>query len=92
MTAPVDFDTFADLAAEEFELPRELISPDVDLVEGLGLDSFAVYRLIVLVEDLLDEDIPDGVIENVRTAADLYGHYERRMADVGRSGVAVFHS
>lgn len=78
----LSFDGFGRLIADELENSEE-IHRDASLTIDLGLESFEVCRLVVLVEDLLDEQIPDDLIPQLQTVGDLYSYYEARSVESG---------
>lgn len=47
------------------------VSPDLDLVNDLGLDSIKVMEILETLEDGFDISIPINILPEVRTVEDL---------------------
>ncbi len=56
---------------EIFDLPKEVINPDTDLREDLGLDSIDAIDLIVLLEKETDCKIAMDDLIDVKTVEDI---------------------
>ncbi|MCP4294870.1 MAG: acyl carrier protein [Proteobacteria bacterium] len=56
---------------EIFDLPKEVIKPDTDLREDLGLDSIDAIDLIVLLEKETDCKIAMDDLIDVKTVEDI---------------------
>lgn len=80
----ISFEDFSGLIVRELETDPQ-ITPDTKLVEDLELESFEIIHLVVIVEDLLGEQLPDELIPTLSTIGDLYHHYEARISDIGVS-------
>lgn len=72
--------TFETLCAELKEiLPEREVYPEEELVSDLGLDSLALYELVVRTELLADVELPDELIDATRTLGDLHAWVVARM-------------
>jgi acyl carrier protein len=60
------------------------ISPETRLLEDLNMDSIHAVDLLFALEDAFDINIPDGVIETVKTAGDLVALVRERLPDTSR--------
>ena len=63
--------TVYDIIAEHFDVPKESLSPETDLVAELHADSLDLVELIMAFEDRFDLSIPDDVALGIRTIADI---------------------
>jgi acyl carrier protein len=53
------------------------VSPDLDLVNDLGLDSMKVLEILEAIEDSFDISIPINIMPVVRTVKDLAVEIEK---------------
>ena len=56
---------------EQFEVPREKISPQAKLFKDLGLDSIDALDMIGMLEEKLNIEIDEEKIKNIRTVKDV---------------------
>ncbi len=69
--------SYEEILAELINLIRPMVpnanelSPDMELVDNLGLDSMKVMNLLQEIEDQFDVSIPLNVLPDVRTVGDL---------------------
>lgn len=68
------FADFADEVADRLGLDATQLEPTTHLTDDLGLESFELLEIIVMVEEL-GVPVPDSVAANVQTLGDLYEHY-----------------
>lgn len=61
----------ADYLATAFEVPRELITPDADLVEKLNLDSIDAIDLMVRLQEITGRKVAPEQFKSVRTINDV---------------------
>ncbi len=59
------------------------VSPETQIVRGLGLDSVAILDFIMDLEDRFDVSIPLDRVAEVQTIADLSGAVETLMRAAG---------
>ena len=62
----------------------EIITPQADMRQDLGLDSLDGLELVVVMQDELGVDLTDDEIDSLRTVADAVELVERYL-DKGRS-------
>lgn len=76
-------DDFVRTVAEELDLDSpQALTPATDLVLELGLDSFQVFELVMVIEVLAGCDDPPADPPEIRTFQDAFEHYERLCASV----------
>jgi len=59
------------LVADHLDTTPERLTPDLLLAEDLGLDSLAAIELGMALEDEFEIALPDAVVVDVRTVAEL---------------------
>ncbi len=64
------FETIRTIIAEQLDLSEDEITLESALIEDLGADSLDVVDLIMSIEDEFEIEVPDEVIENMRTIGD----------------------
>ena len=52
---------------------------DSELVDDLGADSLDSIDIVMSVEDEFGIEVPDEVIENIKTVADIVDYIESRI-------------
>lgn len=69
-----------DLAARHYGRDKASLTPDADLFESLGIDSFAALDLLSRLEEAFRCEIPDWELQGVTTFAGLGAVVARRAA------------
>ncbi len=70
---PTTLDEILDLAAAQFKVPREKLSPDDDFFKILRIDSLQALSLLTRLEQHFNVELPDYELQGVsdfRTLAD----------------------
>lgn len=70
-----------DLLAKQFDVDRDEINENTDIVDDLGADSLDVVDLVMTLEDEFDMEIPDEDVETIRTVGDLSKYLEDHIGD-----------
>jgi acyl carrier protein len=65
------FAEIAEYLATAFEIPRDLITPDADLVEKLNLDSIDAIDLMVRLQEITGRKVAPDEFKSVRTINDV---------------------
>jgi acyl carrier protein len=73
----LDFESFAVYVADGLRIDSAALTKDAHLIEDLGLDSFNMVNLILLVEEL-GVHLPDDVVVGFDTFGDVYSAYVDR--------------
>ena len=71
-------DTLTEIVREYTGSDDIVLTEDTQLQADLGLNSFDLVSLAVEVEDRLDLEIPDRVIKDFRTVADVIAFIEEQ--------------
>ncbi len=65
------FEEIKDTLIKQLELDPEIITPDAELVNDLGVNSIELADLIMYCEDKYDIEIDDDDIKNFITVGDV---------------------
>jgi len=61
------------------EVPAEVITPDTNLEQDLGVDSLDIVELVMEVEEQFDVQVPDEqAVKQMRTVADTVRFIQRQ--------------
>ena len=67
------------ILSEQFDVEEDSITPDTNLSEDLEADSLDVVDLLMSIEDEFEIEVPDEVIENIKTVDQLVKYIEANM-------------
>lgn len=70
------FDIVRKILAQQLDLNEEDITMESAIVDDLGADSLDVVDLVMTLEDEFDQEIPDEVIEEMKTVGDIVHYIE----------------
>jgi len=65
------FAQIADYLVTSFDVPRDLITPDADLVDQLNLDSIDAIDLMVRIQEITGRKVSPDEFKSVRTINDV---------------------
>lgn len=65
------FEKLADILCNQLELERNIITLDSDLADDLGASSLDLVDLAMSIEDEFGIEVPDDLIETVKTVGDV---------------------
>ena len=71
MTNEELFAKLQDVLVNEFDLPKEKVTPEANIVEDLDLDSIDAVELIVKMKPFLNGKIEPDAFKSVRTLQDV---------------------
>jgi acyl carrier protein len=72
-------DEVLDLAATQFKVPRETLSPDDDFFRKLGIDSLQVLSLLTRLEQHFNVELPDYELQGVSDFRTLAERIQSRL-------------
>jgi len=72
-------DEILDLAAEQFKVPREKLSPDDDFFTKLGIDSLQALSLLTRIEHHFNVELPDYELQGVSDFRTLAERIQARL-------------
>ncbi len=70
------FEEVKDILAEELDLDPNQIEMTSDLASDLGADSLDAIDIVMSLEDQYGIEVPDSVIENMKTVEDIVNFIE----------------
>ena len=70
------FEKVAQLLADQFDIDASTVTADTSFVDDLKADSLDVVELIMAIEEEFEVEIPDELLESVRTVGDVVGYLE----------------
>lgn len=74
------FEKIVDILAEQLDIEnKNNITMDSELVDDLGADSLDSIDIVMSVEDEFGIEVPDEVIENIKTVSDIVDYIESRI-------------
>ncbi|HLB87126.1 MAG TPA: acyl carrier protein [Terriglobales bacterium] len=68
-----------DLAATQFKVPREKLTPDDDFFKTLGIDSLQALDLLTRLEHHFKIELPDYELQGVSDFRTLAGRIQARL-------------
>lgn len=70
------FEKIQKILADQFEMEEDRIALDSKLEEDFGADSLDSIDLIMSIEDEFEIEVPDDVVENMKTVSDIVDYIE----------------
>ena len=70
------FEKVREIICEQFVLEEDAVTMDTVIREDLGADSLDLVDLVMSFEDEFKIEVPDDVIENIRTVGDIVKYIE----------------
>lgn len=70
------FDEIKDILAEQLDVNPDTIEMSSDLSSNLGADSLDAIDIVMSIEDQYGIEVPDSVIENMKTVEDIVNFIE----------------
>lgn len=75
------FDEVKEILAEQLDIDPETIEMTSNLQTDLGADSLDAIDIVMSIEDQYGIEIPDSVIENMRSVEDIVSFIENNVED-----------
>lgn len=75
------FDEVKEILAEQLDIDTEIIEMTSNLQTDLGADSLDSIDIVMSIEDQYGIEVPDSVIENMRTVEDIVNFIENNVED-----------
>ena len=70
------FEKLTEILSTQLEIEQDLITPDSELADDLGLSSIDLVDLAMSIEDEFNIEVPDDLIEKVKTVGDVVNFIE----------------
>lgn len=75
------FDEVKEILAEQLDIDSETIEMTSNLQTDLGADSLDAIDIVMSIEDQYGIEVPDSVIENMRSVEDIVSFIESNVED-----------
>lgn len=75
------FDEVKKILAEQLDIDPETIEMTSNLQTDLGADSLDAIDIVMSIEDQYGIEVPDSVIENMRSVEDIVSFIENNVED-----------
>ena len=75
------FEEIKDILAQQLDLDPETIELTSNLASDLGADSLDAIDIVMSLEDQYGIEVPDSVIESIKTVEDIVGFIESNITD-----------
>lgn len=75
------FDEVKEILAEQLDIDPETIEMTSNLQTDLGADSLDAIDIVMSIEDQYGIEVPDSVIENMRSVEDVVSFIESNVED-----------
>lgn len=75
------FDDVKDILIDQLEIKADDIKMDSSLIDDLGADSLDAIDIVMTIEDQYSIEVPDNVIENMKTVEDIVQFIESNLQD-----------
>ncbi len=73
------FEKIRDILCEQLEQNADAVTMESLVMEDLGADSLDVVDIVMSIEDEFEIEVPDEVIENVKTVGDIVKFVEENI-------------
>ena len=71
------FEKIKEILAEQLDTNADEMSMTTRIVDDLGADSLDVVEMVMTVEDEFEIEIPDSVIEDLKTIGDVVEYIQK---------------
>ncbi len=71
------FEKIKEILAEQLDTNADEMSMTTRIVDDLGADSLDVVEMLMTVEDEFEIEIPDSVIEDLKTIGDVVEYIQK---------------
>lgn len=75
------FDEVKEILAEQLDIDPETIEMTSNLQTDLGADSLDAIDIVMSIEDQYGIEVPDSVIENMKSVEDIVSFIENNVED-----------
>ena len=75
------FEEVKEILAEQLDIDPETIEMTSNLQTDLGADSLDAIDIVMSIEDQYGIEVPDSVIENMRSVEDIVSFIENNVED-----------
>lgn len=68
------------IVADQLGVEPKEVTTDASILDDLGADSLDVVELVMTLEEAFDIEVPDEVVEQMRTIGDVQRYVEKHAA------------
>lgn len=72
------FEKVQKILADQFDIDEDSVTTETRLEDDLGADSLDSIDLVMSIEDEFEIEVPDDVIERMKTVADIVEYIENK--------------
>ncbi len=65
------FEKIKEIICEQLEVDEKKVTMESSLIDDLGADSLDLIDLVMSIEDEYDVEVPDDMIESIKTIGDV---------------------
>ena len=73
-------DRIQSIVADQLGVERADVTKDASILDDLGADSLDVAELVMTLEEVFDIEVPDDVVEEMRTIGDIQRYVESHVS------------
>jgi len=73
------YEKVREIIASQLELEEDEVTLDASIADDLGADSLDVVDLAMSFEDEFNVEIPDDLVESIRTVGDIVKYIEENL-------------
>ncbi len=74
------FEKVQEILGTQFDVAPDSITMETDIIEGLGADSLDLVDMLMSLEDEFNiGEVPDEMVEKIRTVGQLVAYIEENM-------------
>ena len=70
------FEKVREILMEQLDVEEDAVTMEANIVDDLKADSLDLVDLLMALEDEFDVEVPDEVVENIKTVRDLVRYVE----------------
>ena len=70
------FEKVKSILSVQFDVDEDSITNDTLIADDLGADSLDIVDLIMSLEGEFELDVPDEIVENIKTVGDIVSYIE----------------
>jgi acyl carrier protein len=72
------FEKVRSILCQQLDVEEDQVSMESNIVEDLNADSLDLVDLLMSLEDEFDVEVPDEMVENIKTVGDLVRYIEKK--------------
>ena len=73
------YEKVREIIADQLEVEEDEVTMDASIADDLGADSLDVVDLAMSFEDEFNVEIPDDLVESIRTVGDIVRYIEENL-------------